>query len=370
MIQFFAPVNILGTGVHAWNLMKAFEAVAHQNIVALFPPFGRVDFADEQVGRWLENRETFDAHAPSVMIFDMGFLPYFAGSPRIGFSVFETDVIRKFEVAYLHELDQVLVPSEWGRRVLSAHGVKASVVREGVDPDVFFPPTAQAENSGAFRFVTVGKFEERKGTLDALRAFTVGIRPFQEPAELVMHIANPFIQGGDFPGLGQVLREFGYNSVDGANFRSGKLLVRLMAGGLPFDRMRTSYQASDCGIFPTKGEGWGLPILECIACGTPAIVGNWTGQSEFIGEKYPAALAIATGTPEEARDGIWFTGDRGHWIVPSFDEMVQRVRWAFLNARTLKASGAWRALVAEKRSEFSWANAGLRLSEVINGVTI
>ncbi|MEK7140499.1 MAG: hypothetical protein AAB815_01815, partial [Patescibacteria group bacterium] len=89
MLNFFAPLNNLGIGVHAYNMAKAIEAIGVE--VAVFPPFGNVNLQGEDINRWLSARERFNPKDPSVMIFDPQFFPHFSGSPRIGFFVGETD---------------------------------------------------------------------------------------------------------------------------------------------------------------------------------------------------------------------------------------------------------------------------------------
>jgi glycosyltransferase involved in cell wall biosynthesis len=67
--------------------------------------------------------------------------------------------------------------------------------------------------------------------------------------------------------------------------------------GIPEDRVRYSDQqrpakpesvamlmnAADVLVNPAMGEGYGVPILEAAACGTPAIVGGWTAMPEVAG---------------------------------------------------------------------------------------
>ncbi len=77
--------------------------------------------------------------------------------------------------------------------------------------------------------------------------------------------------------------------------------------GIPEDRVRFSDQnrpakpasvalvmnALDVLVNPAMGEGFGVPVLEAAACGTPSLVGAWTAMPEVAG---PGAVLI----PREA----------------------------------------------------------------------
>lgn len=63
--------------------------------------------------------------------------------------------------------------------------------------------------------------------------------------------------------------------------------------GFPPNYMVDVYRAADVLLSPSQGEGFGLPILEAQACGTPVIVGDWTAMPELCfagwkvtGQKY------------------------------------------------------------------------------------
>jgi len=53
--------------------------------------------------------------------------------------------------------------------------------------------------------------------------------------------------------------------------------------GVPEADLRNLYAASDIFVLPTTGEGFGLPILEAMACGTPVVVPNVSSHPDFIG---------------------------------------------------------------------------------------
>lgn len=43
------------------------------------------------------------------------------------------------------------------------------------------------------------------------------------------------------------------------------------------------YSAADVLLATSKGEGFGIPVIEAQACGLPVIVANWTAQPELVG---------------------------------------------------------------------------------------
>jgi glycosyltransferase involved in cell wall biosynthesis len=62
------------------------------------------------------------------------------------------------------------------------------------------------------------------------------------------------------------------------------------------------YQAADLFAFPSLYEGFGLPILEAMACGTPVVTGNGSSLPEVAGD---AALLVAPEDEDALADAIW-----------------------------------------------------------------
>ena len=51
---------------------------------------------------------------------------------------------------------------------------------------------------------------------------------------------------------------------------------------VPTYQLGVLYRSSDCFVLPTRGEGWGLPIIEAMACGVPVIATSWSAQCDFM----------------------------------------------------------------------------------------
>lgn len=55
-------------------------------------------------------------------------------------------------------------------------------------------------------------------------------------------------------------------------------------GYVPDEELHLWYSAADLLVFPSKYEGFGMPILEAMGCGTPVIASNASAMPEAVGE--------------------------------------------------------------------------------------
>ncbi len=60
-------------------------------------------------------------------------------------------------------------------------------------------------------------------------------------------------------------------------------MVRFL-GFVPFDTLRCFYEAAAAFVFPSRYEGFGLPPLEAMACGTPVVTSNVSSLPEVVGD--------------------------------------------------------------------------------------
>ncbi len=72
-------------------------------------------------------------------------------------------------------------------------------------------------------------------------------------------------------------------------------VVRFL-GFVPIETLRAFYQAASAFVFPSLYEGFGLPPLEAMACGTPVVCSNVSSLPEVVGD---AAMVV---NPENVFD--------------------------------------------------------------------
>ena len=63
---------------------------------------------------------------------------------------------------------------------------------------------------------------------------------------------------------------------------SDKLLV--IERGIPFSQLWGVYAACDAFLLASKAEGYGLPLLEAMACGLPVVATNCTAITESLAD--------------------------------------------------------------------------------------
>jgi glycosyltransferase involved in cell wall biosynthesis len=75
-----------------------------------------------------------------------------------------------------------------------------------------------------------------------------------------------------------------YPAVRQAVFKSKMEPVVRFLGFVPFDTLRCFYEAAAAFVFPSRYEGFGLPPLEAMACGTPVVTSNTSSLPEVVGD--------------------------------------------------------------------------------------
>jgi glycosyltransferase involved in cell wall biosynthesis len=127
----------------------------------------------------------------------------------------------------------------------------------------------------------VGVFEPRKNIPFLVEAFSAYRRGFPEGKDFQLAMAG----GAGYRGS---------EIVEGIRRQSLDPAVRLL-GYVPDEDLPALYRQAELLVFPSRYEGFGLPPLEAMACGTPVLVADTSSLPEIVGS---AGRVFPLETPE------------------------------------------------------------------------
>lgn len=170
---------------------------------------------------------------------------------------------------------RIIVSSEYSRqRIAALLGIDLdamTVVPLGVDARFAPGPSESGIEErlvgGAPYVLTVGTLQPRKNLEGALQAFE--------------HVAS---QGAPHHLVVVGARGWGDDAVVRRLAESPFADRVHLCGRVDDDELVDLYRAADCFVFPSRYEGFGLPILEAMACGTPVISSDRTSLPEVAGD--------------------------------------------------------------------------------------
>lgn len=335
------PINNLGYGIAGFNIAKTMFELGF-NVGLFVIGQGAVDEPQhkELIETMVRNGHMYNPDAPCLRIYHQFSMDMFVGKgPRIGFPIFELDTFTDREKHHLQSLDAIFVCSKWAKEVVEHNGIDTPtfVVPLGTDRSIFYPEPQQRTDKTT-RFLNIGKWEIRKGHDILLEAFNSVFEP-NDDVELWLVCDNPFIGSKNDEWKNKFLQsKMGHRIRLVPRLQTQRHLAKVM-------------NLVDCGVFPTRAEGWCLPALDMMSCGKPVIITNYSGQTEFV-NKENAMMVDSIGF-KKAEDGVWFHG-QGNWGWPDVAQLHYHMRQVHL----AKQSGInmYNSAGAATASKFSWTN--------------
>jgi len=268
--------------------------------------------------------------------------------PKIAYNVWESTLQPEHFFNKLKEYDQIWVPSQWQAECTIAQGMpadKVKVVPEGVDVNTFYPedPVTKLDYvDGRFKFILFGRWDYRKSTKEIIETFLKEFKP-DEPVDLIVSIDNPF-SGDGLESTENRLKHFGLEDprIKIKHFPSREDYITYMKNGHVF-------------LSCARSEGWNLPLIEAMACGTPAIYSECCAQMEFAQGK---GLPVKVLGERPALDANYnhFNTVVGNYYEPDFEDLARVMRDAFENYTDHKKRAFYEAKLIHR--DFNWERIG------------
>ena len=288
--------------------------------------------------------------------------------------MFESDRLPDGWAARLNAMTEVWVPTAWAAGVFAEGGVhpdRLLVVPEPVDTAFFDPGTVdlsayqsahlhdraaashvvalqtrahiprrrcaagEAPGSSAecpYRFLSVGKWERRKGFDVLLRALMTEFTapPPPQPFVELWILTSSYHSSADFDAqirqqLSSQPLQCGGSGIGDDRVEIGSLVnpvVRLLTA-VPQAELPSVYASVDSFVLASRGEGWGRPHVEAMSMALPVIATAWSGPSEYLNAEngFPLRHTHLEAIPDGAFAGhLMAEPDCGH-----LRELLRRV---------------------------------------------
>lgn len=225
----------------------------------------------------------FDEGQTVTTLYDLSFVRHPEWHPKDRVKYFEQYCLKK-----LTQVNKIITISEFTKKeimeLLGIQSNKIHVVPPGVDK-VFKPEGKKLDNFPKDYILYVGNIEPRKNLSLLLEAYQFLPKKVKDK--------HPLVLAGAFGWYAKKLKEK-------LNYLKGKENL-IVIGYISQNLLPNLYRGATLFVYPSLYEGFGLPVVEAMACGTPVIALNVTALPEVIGD---AGLLVEPGNIDGLIDSI------------------------------------------------------------------
>jgi glycosyltransferase involved in cell wall biosynthesis len=267
---------------------------------------------------------------------------------KIAYNVWESTRYKDNFFEILKKFDQFWCPSEWQKQCVINQGYPADkvyVVPEAVNAEIFNPDyfnyNLDQYKDNRFKFVVFGRWEYRKATKEIIETF---IKTFSkdDPVDLIVSVDNKYSADG---------LKTTENRLNKFNLKDDRIkIVHFLEQEDYINYLKNGHVFLSC----SRSEGWNLPLIEAMACGTPSIYSNCSGQLEFAkGKGHPVKILGETPVPNSV----------GNYYEPDFDDLSKVMKDVYINYWKYKANAIKESEII--RNEFSWKKASEKAVKIL-----
>lgn len=333
-----------GYAVSAKNFMLALDNmgvdVRYKYVYGQGTPFPieEPEMSDNYIINVIRGRK-FDEGIPQV-VYGQGDVFYRnTGRYKIGYTMLETTGIPEEWVKQANQMDEVWVPSTFNVETFRNSGVTVPiyVMPLGVDTNYFNENIKSYKEHDKYTFLSVFEWGERKAPEILLRAY---YKAFTKEDNVIL-ICKIFNKDASI----NIQEELDKLRLP----EDGPEILILYNQVIEDYQMPILYRSSDCFVLSTRGEGWGMPILEAMACGLPTIATRWSSQTDFMTEENSYFIEIE-GLVDAVAKCPYYRGFQ--WADPSEQDLADKLRYVYEHQDEAKEKGKRAAL--DVKNKWDW----------------
>lgn len=239
---------------------------------------------------------------------------------------FETSKVPEKHISKVNNCHHLIVTSRYQVKVWKNSGcqIPISVMTAGVDTDFF--SYKERVPDGKFKILLLGAITGRKNPIGAIRIFKIA--------------------SGGSPNWRLTIKTRRTDAVKQIEaLAADDSRIEVVVGDSHPDSVLQYYHNNDVLLWPSKGEGVGLPPLEMMSTGGELVCADNSGMADYVDDNH--CYSIRTARTESASiPGQGFSaeyikefGDVGEWWVPDEGHAIQQLQRCYDNWREGKGRG-------------------------------
>jgi glycosyltransferase involved in cell wall biosynthesis len=264
------------------------------------------------------------------------------GKYNVGISaIVETDICNPKWIESCNKMDQIIVPSSFTKQVLLNSGKLTTNIE--VVPEWFNKhigknnDTLDLNLKTKFNFLIISQLNSKNSNDDR-----------KNIVNTVKWLCEEFKNNKD---VGIVLKtNFGRGTTIDKNITNSLMKqmtsvigkkefpkIYLLHGSMKDSEVANIYNDPKikCFVSATRGEGYGLPIIDAAASGMPIVATNWSGHLDFLNDNFlKVDYDLVAIRKEKADNRIFFEGAR--WANPIEKDFKEKIRYAYENNDNLQ----------------------------------
>jgi len=245
------------------------------------------------------------------------------------------------------KVDEVWTPSQFTCNALLEGGLapeRVHVLYNAVDPEIFRPdgPATRPPNSKGFVFLFVGGTIRRKGIDLLLQAYADAFMPYEDVTLVIKDVGSRSFYSHNTK-LGDV-RQF-------AARRSAPHTI-VLADEMEDAALAALYRGADAFVLPYRGEGFGMPLIEAMACAKPIITTGEGPAVEFCSELEGYLISARQVEVPEPPPPVGPLSSEWTWFEPDVAMLARTMRHVYEHRDEAKNRGQKAAAAIELG--FTW----------------
>jgi len=260
------------------------------------------------------------------------------GKYNVGISaIVETDRCNPKWIDACNQMDHIVVPSNFTKKVLKRSGVlmtSVDVVPEWFNQNILNEEIAKTELNlkTNFNFLIISQLnsqnpdDDRKNIFNTIKWLC---EEFKENKDVGIVLKTNLGKGTtiDKKMTKDLLQQM-INTIGKKEFPK----IYLIHGNMKTEEVASLYHNKKikCAVSATRGEGYGLPLIDAAAAGIPVVATNWSGHLDFLKDQFVKIdYEIKEINKNKADNRIFFEGFR--WANPIEKDFKKKVSEVYKN---------------------------------------